>query len=109
MAGRMLKWSLELSEFDILYESRTALKAQALADFVAEMTMLETPTNGDQRWTMYVDGASSTTGSRAGILLENEEGVVVEHSLTLSFPTSNNQAEYEALLAGLRLADDLGA
>ena len=34
---------------------------------------------------------------------------MVEHSLTLSFPTSNNQAEYEALLAGLRLADDLGA
>ncbi|MCI60758.1 maturase K, partial [Trifolium medium] len=38
MAGRMLKWSLKLSEFDILYESRKALKAQVLADFVAEMT-----------------------------------------------------------------------
>ena len=38
MEGRMLKWSLELSEFDIQYESRKALKAQALADFVAEMT-----------------------------------------------------------------------
>ena len=35
--------------------------------------------------------------------------MVVEHSLTLSFPTSSNQAEYEALLAGLRLAEDLGA
>ena len=38
MAGRMLKWSLELSKFDIQYESRKAIKAQALADFVAEMT-----------------------------------------------------------------------
>ena len=35
--------------------------------------------------------------------------MVIEHSLTLSFPTSNNQAEYEALLEGLRLAEDLGA
>ena len=56
-----------------------------------------------------MDGASSSTGSGAGILLENEEGVVIKHSLTRSFPTSNNQAKYEALLAGLRLVEDLGA
>ena len=37
MVGRMLKWSLELSEFDIQYESRETLKAQASVDFVAEM------------------------------------------------------------------------
>ena len=38
MAGRMLKWSLELSEFDIRYKNRKVLKAQVLEDFVAEMT-----------------------------------------------------------------------
>jgi hypothetical protein len=38
VAGRMMKWSLELSEFDIHYESRKALKAQVFADFLAEMT-----------------------------------------------------------------------
>ncbi|MCI46663.1 maturase K, partial [Trifolium medium] len=43
MTGRMLKWSLELAEFDISYESRKALKAQVLADFVAEMTTPTTP------------------------------------------------------------------
>jgi len=37
-ARRMMKWSLELSEFDIHYETRKALKAQVFADFVAEMT-----------------------------------------------------------------------
>ena len=73
------------------------------------MTVHEQPPTGDKRWTLYVDGASSSTGSGAGVLLENEEGIVVEHSLTLAFPTSNNQAEYEALLAGLRLAEDIGA
>ncbi|XP_050877934.1 uncharacterized protein LOC127081757 [Lathyrus oleraceus] len=109
MAGRMLKWSLELSEFDIQYESRKALKAQALADFVAEMTHCPTPAESAHKWTIFVDGASNTSGSGAGIILENEEGILIEVSLALAFPTSNNQAEYEAFLAGLRLAEDLGA
>ncbi|GAU38515.1 hypothetical protein TSUD_396320 [Trifolium subterraneum] len=47
--------------------------------------------------------------SGAGIILENGDGVLIEVSLGLSFPTTNNQAEYEAFLAGLRLAEDMGA
>ena len=43
MAGRMLKWSLELSEFNIQYESRKAIKAQDLADFIVEMTAHNPP------------------------------------------------------------------
>ncbi|GAU10563.1 hypothetical protein TSUD_420920, partial [Trifolium subterraneum] len=109
MAGRMLKWSLELSEFDIRYESRKALKAQVLADFVAEMTCSPPSTDGANKWTIFVDGASNATGAGAGIILENEEGILIEVSLALTFPTSNNQAEYEAFLAGLRLAEDVGA
>jgi ribonuclease HI len=109
MAGRMLKWSLELSEFDIRYESRKALKAQALADFVAEMAIPALPNSEANKWTIFVDGASSSTGAGAGVILENEAGTIIEVSLTLSFPTSNNQAEYEAFLAGLRLAEDVGA
>ncbi|GAU32517.1 hypothetical protein TSUD_317240 [Trifolium subterraneum] len=106
MAGRMLKWSLELSEFDIRYESRKALKAQVLADFVAEMTCSSSSTDGANKWTIFVDGASNATGAGTGIILENEEGILIEVSLEMSFPTSNNQAEYEAFLAGLRLAED---
>ncbi|XP_058768343.1 uncharacterized protein LOC131642076 [Vicia villosa] len=110
MAGRMLKWSLELSEFDVQYESRKALKAQALANFVAEMTSIPTsPPPVENKWTIYVDGASSSSGSGAGIILENNEGLIIEVSLVLSFTTSNNQAEYKAFLAGLRLAEDVGA
>ena len=107
MADRMLKWSLELSEFDIQYERKKDLKAQALVDFVAEMT-LPTDPDGSRCWTIFVDGASSATGNGAGIILENEEGTLVEVSLALSFPTFNNQAKYEAFLTGLRLAKDLG-
>ncbi|PNX64149.1 ribonuclease H, partial [Trifolium pratense] len=42
-------------------------------------------------------------------MLENSEGVLIEVSLELAFPTTNNQAEYEAFLAGLRLAQDMEA
>src|SRR3954465_11154725 len=63
----------------------------------------------ENKWTIYVDGASSSSGSGAGIILENDEGLIIEVSLVLSFNTSNNQDEYEALLAGLRLAEDVGA
>ncbi|MCI78305.1 maturase K, partial [Trifolium medium] len=65
MAGRMLKWSLELSEFDIRYESRKSLKAQVLADFVAEMTAPSSPSDGADKWTIFVDGASGPTGAGA--------------------------------------------
>ncbi|MCI53739.1 maturase K, partial [Trifolium medium] len=75
---RMLKWSLELSEFDIRYESRKALKAQVLADFVAEITHLATPTDGANKWIIFVDGASSSTGAGAGIILKNENGILIE-------------------------------
>jgi hypothetical protein len=77
MAGRMLKWSLELSEFDIRYESRKALKAQALADFVAEMAISVLPKSEANKWTIFVDGASSSTGAGAGIILENEVGTII--------------------------------
>ncbi|GAU32568.1 hypothetical protein TSUD_218260 [Trifolium subterraneum] len=78
MAGKMLKLSLELSEFDIRYESRKALKAQVLADFVAEMTCSPSSTDGANKWTIFVDGASNATGAGAGIILENEEGILIE-------------------------------
>ncbi|MCI60843.1 maturase K, partial [Trifolium medium] len=70
MAGRMLKWSLKLFKFDIRYESRKALKAQVLANFVAKMTSPTSPTDGADKWTIFVDGsgASNATGAGAGII-----------------------------------------
>jgi ribonuclease HI len=60
-------------------------------------------------WTIYVDGSSNPKGAGAGILIENDEGVTVEYSLKFEFPTSNNQVEYEACLAAIRAAEELGA
>nr|KYP65356.1 Retrovirus-related Pol polyprotein from transposon 17.6 [Cajanus cajan] len=107
LAGRMIAWSVELSEFGIQYESRGPLKAQCLVDFVAELT----PTTAEepQVWTLHVDGSSNSKGSGAGIILEGPNPVTLEKSLKFGFKVTNNQAEYEALLVGLRLARDLGA
>jgi len=60
-------------------------------------------------WTVFVDGSSNSKGSGAGIIVENGEGTIVEISLGLSFPVTNNTAEYEAFLARLRITKDLGA
>nr|KYP62073.1 Transposon Ty3-I Gag-Pol polyprotein [Cajanus cajan] len=103
----MIAWSVDLSEFGIQYESRGPLKAQCLTDFVAELT--PTSIEEPQVWTLHVDGSSNSKGGGAGIILEGPNQVTLEQSLKFGFKETNNQAEYEALLARLRLARDLGA
>ncbi|RDX99004.1 hypothetical protein CR513_18004, partial [Mucuna pruriens] len=100
----MVAWSVQLFEFDISYESRGHIKAQALANFVTEMMAgsPEVETNGG--WLLLVDGASNQTGSDVGVILEGSN-----KSLHFEFRASNNQAKYEALLAGMRLAKELEA
>ena len=56
-----------------------------------------------------MDGASSAMGAGAGIVIITLEGIWVKHSFRLGFKAFNNEAEYEALLAGLRVVLDLGA
>ena len=60
-------------------------------------------------WKVFVDGASSASGAEARIVVITPEGIKLEHSFRLGFKASNNEAEYEALLAGLRVVSDLGA
>nr|KYP75646.1 Retrovirus-related Pol polyprotein from transposon 17.6 [Cajanus cajan] len=105
IAGRMMAWSVELSEFDISFEPRGPIKSQHLVDFVNELT----PPGSfeDQPWILHVDGSSNAQGSGAGIILANPSGITIEQSLRFGFRASNNQAEYEALIAGLRLATEM--
>jgi len=85
-----MKWSLELSEFDIHYESRKTLKAQVFADFLAEMTF--SAEENTEEWTIFIDGSSKSKGTGAGVIVENSEGIVVEISLGLYFLVTNNTA-----------------
>nr|GEX66459.1 reverse transcriptase domain-containing protein [Tanacetum cinerariifolium] len=56
----------------------------------------------------YHDGSSCVDGSGAGLILTNLEGVEFTYALRLQFAASNNEAEYKALVAGLRIATQIG-
>jgi len=96
----MSSWAVELSEFNIRYEPHGPIKAQCLLDFVNEIQ--QTPTV--DQWTLHVHGSSNPKGVGAGIVLEWPNDIFIEKSLHFTFKTSNNQAEYEAILAGLSLS-----
>ncbi|XP_027171695.1 uncharacterized protein LOC113771297 [Coffea eugenioides] len=116
-SGRLTKWAVELGEYDLSYEPRTAIKAQALADFLAELTFAEgrestsavVEVSTSPSWMLYVDGSSNGDGSGAGLLLESPQGEMCSYALRFGFLAINNEAEYEALIAGLQLACRLGA
>uniref|UniRef100_A0A2N9F359 Uncharacterized protein n=1 Tax=Fagus sylvatica TaxID=28930 RepID=A0A2N9F359_FAGSY len=112
-AGRLIQWSIELSEFDIDYRPRTAIKAQALADFIAEFTSKDDEPTEDveqaSKWTVNIDGSSTKDSGGVGIVLRSPEGDIIKQAIRLQYPTTNNEAEYEALLLGLKTAKILGA
>ncbi|KAB2608398.1 hypothetical protein D8674_011566 [Pyrus ussuriensis x Pyrus communis] len=102
-----------------------AEKGQAVADFIAEFTypvdISPTPEAAASSpletrkveptlpvWTLYVDGSSNQQGCGAGLVLTTPNKVAMEYAIRFKFQASNNEAEYEALLAGLRLAKHLG-
>ncbi|XP_074337040.1 uncharacterized protein LOC141674218 [Apium graveolens] len=121
-SGRMLKWTVELGQFEVDYKPRTAIKGQALADFVlkfppyqevepgalvvipsTEEVGLESQ-NSAPWWILFVDGASNGDGAGAGIELISPEAHKIRRATHLAFHATNNDAEYEALINGLKLA-----
>ncbi|XP_072063918.1 uncharacterized protein [Arachis hypogaea] len=103
-----MTWTIELSQYDLHYDPRHAIKAQAMADFLVEVTG-DPPEETGTRWRLHVDGASNQTSGGVGVIFESPAGVIYEQSTKFEFPVSNNQAEYEALLDGLTLAREVGA
>ncbi|GJS08276.1 reverse transcriptase domain-containing protein [Tanacetum coccineum] len=91
ISGRMLKWKFELEGYYIQYRSRASIKGQILADFIVErpeeespdVPMME-PEEIPKPWTLFIDGSSCM------------------------FEATNNEAKYEALIAGLRIAEQMG-
>ena len=106
LVGRMIGWAIELSEFHIWYQPRGAIKSQALADFATELTPQPIEEVHPQ-WILYVDGSSNSRSCGAGVVLEGPDEIIIEHALKFEVKTSNNQAEYEAIIVGLHLAIEL--
>jgi ribonuclease HI len=100
--GRICKWILALSEFELKFESAKAVKGQVIADFITEhhnpsIELLEiTPL------ALFFDGSSCGKGVGVGILLISPRGEMFEFAIPIQPTVTNNQAEYEALLRGLR-------
>jgi ribonuclease HI len=108
--GRIPKWAVELGALSIDFKLRTAIKSQALVDFMAEWreNQIPTPVNKPEHWTMYFDGSLKLDGGGAGVLFISPRGEQLKYVLQILWEVSNNETEYEALLHGLRLGISLG-
>jgi ribonuclease HI/transposase InsO family protein len=101
---------VEIMGETISFAPRKAIKSQVLVDFVAKWVDTQLPAAPIQLelWTMFFDGSLMKTGVGAGLLFISPLRKHLCYVLCLHFPASNNVAEYEALVNGLRIAIELG-
>ena len=109
---------LELSEYDITFQLHTSLKSQVLADFIADCAPNSTPQvdkellnlteRSNSKWTLTVDGSSNVNGAGIGLVQTSPEGDLIQQAIRRGFKATNNEAAYEALIARLNLAIDMG-
>ncbi|KAI5323200.1 hypothetical protein L3X38_032272 [Prunus dulcis] len=109
-SGRLVKWAITL-EF-------TQPQASASTQIITEPNLPSSQNHVASNdtldltqplWTLYVDGSPNAQGCGVGLVLISPDKVVLEYAIRFKFQASNNVAEYEALLAGLRLAKEMGA
>jgi ribonuclease HI len=109
--GRVGKWAAELNEFTIDYVHRSSIQSQALAYFIADWTpgaRDEERINDDEAWTVFCDGSWGTFSIGAAAVLVAPSKVRTCYAVKLDFSCTNNIAEYEALLLGLRKLKAMG-
>jgi hypothetical protein len=109
--GRIGKWAAELNEFSIDYVHRSSIQSQALADFISDWTLgaqEEEASKDAEAWTMFCDGSWGTFRADAAAVLIAPSKVRTCYTVKLDFSCTNNIAEYEALLLGLRKLKAMG-
>ncbi|XP_075085005.1 uncharacterized protein LOC142168245 [Nicotiana tabacum] len=105
LSGRLAKWAIEFSEYDIMYQPRTEIKSQVLADFVADFSPGIVPgaekelqvfsESNPGTWILFTDGSSNVKGEGLGIVLNPPSGEIIMQAIKCH-PITNNEAEYEA-------------
>ncbi|XP_073033877.1 uncharacterized protein [Primulina eburnea] len=105
VSGRIIKWKVELGKYDFEYKPRVAIKARALSDFLSEMFQ---PAE-EEVWRVFVDGASSLLGCGVGVVIIAPPRENIKLVLRIDSRVTNNEAEYEAVLSGIRAAREIGA
>src|ERR1041385_889421 len=110
--GRVAEWNMELSPRDLQFKHPTTIKAHVLPDFLVEWAEVQTPGPPDlsSSWSMFFDGSKRQQGAGAGVVLISPKGTNLKYVLQINFIHAyNNEAEYEALLHGMRMAKTCGA
>jgi hypothetical protein len=104
--GRISKWAVELGALNIDFTPRKAIKSQALANFVIEWTKIQQPMSNIilGHWKMYFDGSLKLGGAGAGVLFISLDKKQLKYVLQILWQATNNEAEYESLIHGLRVA-----
>ncbi|XP_075091638.1 uncharacterized protein LOC142171831 [Nicotiana tabacum] len=124
--GKLTKWQILISEFDIVYITHKAIKGQALADQLAvnpvdgyyellttyfpneEVLFVEEDiAESYPGWRMFFDGAANVKGAGIGAVLISESGQHYPTSTKIRFSCTNNMAEYEARILGIRMTVDM--
>jgi ribonuclease HI len=104
------KWAIELAAHTIQYKPRMTIKSQIIADFFADWGEHQyLPLAPDStHWRMHFDGSKLLGGLGAGVVLTSPKGDKLQYVLQMHFRASNNIAEYEALVHGLKMAKEIG-
>ena len=106
--SRLGKWAYALIEFDLRYESAKAVKGQVVADFITAHKAIGYVVPAP--WKLFFDRSTCVEGSDIGIVLTAPGGQSFEFSFRIGYghKCSNNQVEYEALLRGLKVLQEIG-
>ncbi|XP_021991096.1 uncharacterized protein LOC110887837 [Helianthus annuus] len=118
ISGRLAKWAIELGGHNVVFRPRPSIKGHVLADFMTEVpddkdreskaTEKAEKKQTEEPWLLYTYGASNKNGAGAGLRLVSPDKHEFTYAICLDFKSINNEAEYEAFLAGLRLAIKMG-
>ncbi|XP_057951007.1 uncharacterized protein LOC131145844 [Malania oleifera] len=121
----MAHWQMLLTEYDITYVTRKAIKGSAIAEYMAnraindyqpmefdfpdqDIDSIDQEEEDNIRWMMLFDGATNVWGHGIGVVLISPEGKYYPFTTKLTFLCTNNVAEYEVCILGLQAAIDGG-
>jgi hypothetical protein len=109
-SGRVSKWAIELAAHTIQCKPRMTIKSQIIADLFADWGEHQylPPAPDSTHWRMHFDGSKLLGGLGAGAVLTSPKGDKLQYVLQMQFCASNNVAEYEALVHGLKMAKEIG-
>ena len=125
LTGRLMRWLVLLTDFDIHYVTQKSVKGSIVADHLASLPVSDDRSIDDDfpdeqfvsmtsiiGWQLYFDGAANQSGFGIGILLISPQGDHISRSVRLVFSDhhrlTNNMVVYEACITGLETALDLG-